>query len=474
MGNFVRRLCGVFLQGIEGILDALCRGMTCPDAEVMIKACCDGLATSLYSAYIEEVNRQLHDNPKAREGWNVVRTDKRSISSLMGEVKFSRTYYWNKETGKHRYLSDDVCGITPHSRLTPAFRAKLAENASEMAYREAGERTGRCEVSDQTVMNSLRKLEFDPARAKGVVSAAEKRRVPVLYVEADEDHLSGNRNKRKRLEPKLVYVHEGRKKVGAKRYALTNPKYFGGVYNDSDQLWWAVHRYIEQTYDVSALRVVFVTGDGASWITLGTEFVENGVRLPDLFHLRKYVVAASHGDKALAGKLWRAVDAADRTQTVELLDEAESTVVTKGQAKSVATCRTYLDNMWGAIQNRRRYLREAVGCSAEGHVSHVYAARMSSRPTSWSETGADTMARLRVMTANGESISDHALRQATRSLEDIQIGRERVQEIRRGVRTKVKAAEGYLRAHLGSMPVLRGKTSFTAMAVRGLRDYMAI
>ena len=59
-------------------------------------------------------------------------------------------------------------------------------------------------------------------------------------------------------------------------------------------------------------------------------------------------------------------------------------------------------------------------------------------------------------------------------MEDIQIGRERVQEIRRGVRTKVKAAEGYLRAHLGSMPVLRGKTSFTAMAVRGLRDYMAI
>ena len=92
MDNFVRRLCGVFLQGIEGILDALCRGMTCPDAEVMIKACCDGLATSLYSAYIEEVNRQLHDNPKAREGWNVVRTCKRSISSLMGEVEFSRTY----------------------------------------------------------------------------------------------------------------------------------------------------------------------------------------------------------------------------------------------------------------------------------------------------------------------------------------------------------------------------------------------
>ena len=84
------------------------------------------------------------------------------------------------------------------------------------------------------------------------------------------------------------------------------------------------------------------------------------------------------------------------------------------------------------------------------------------------------MARLRVMMANGESISDHALRQATRSLEDIQIGRERVQEIRRGVRIKVKAAEGYLHAQLGNMPILQGKTSFTARALRGLRDYMAI
>ena len=474
MDNFVRRVCSVFLQGIEGILDALCRGMTCPDAEVMIKACCDGLATSLYSAYIEEVNRQLHDNPKAREGWNVVRTDKRSISSLMGEVKFSRAYYRNKETGEHRYLSDDVCGITPHSRLTPAFRAKLVENAGKMAYGETGRRTGSCEVSDQTVMNSLRKLEFDPAWVKGVVSAGKKRRVPVLYVEADEDHLSGNRNKRKRLEPKLVYVHEGREKVGTKRYALINPKYFGGMYNDPDELWWAVHRYIEQTYDVDALLMVFVTGDGARWITLGTEFVEKGVRLPDLFHLRKYIVAASHGDKALASKLWRAVDAADKAKTRELLDEAGSTAVTKGQANSVARCRTYLCNMWGAVQNRRKHLREAAGCSAEGHVSHVYAARMSSRPTSWSETGADIMARLRIMMANGESISDHALRQATRSLEDIQIGRERVQEIRSGVRTKVKAVEGYLHAQLGNMPILQGKTSFTARALRGLRDYMAI
>lgn len=108
--------------------------------------------------------------------------------------------------------------------------------------------------------------------------------------------------------------------------------------------------------------------------------MEKGVRLPDLFHLRKYIVAASHGHKALASNLWRAVDAADKAKTRELLDEAGSTAVTKGQASSVARCRTYLCNTWGAVQNRRRHLREAVGCSTEGHVSHVYALRNVQSP----------------------------------------------------------------------------------------------
>lgn len=41
-----------------------------------------------------------------------------------------------------------------------------------------------------------------------------------------------------------------------------------------------------------------------------------------------------------------------------------------------------------------------VRCSAEGHVSHVYANRMSSRPLGWCRTGADKMSRLRIYRQN--------------------------------------------------------------------------
>lgn len=47
-----------------------------------------------------------------------------------------------------------------------------------------------------------------------------------------------------------------------------------------------------------------------------------------------------------------------------------------------------------------------VGCSAEGHVSHIYADRMSSRPLGWSRKGVDKMARLRVYHANKGDMLD--------------------------------------------------------------------
>lgn len=45
-----------------------------------------------------------------------------------------------------------------------------------------------------------------------------------------------------------------------------------------------------------------------------------------------------------------------------------------------------------------------IGCSAEGHVSHVLSSKMSSRPMGWSRTGTDKMAYLRAYYYNGENM----------------------------------------------------------------------
>ena len=50
---------------------------------------------------------------------------------------------------------------------------------------------------------------------------------------------------------------------------------------------------------------------------------------------------------------------------------------------------------------RVRDKNEEVKCSAEGHISHIFADRMSSRPLGWSRKGADKMSRLRIYEKNG-------------------------------------------------------------------------
>ena len=65
----------------------------------------------------------------------------------------------------------------------------------------------------------------------------------------------------------------------------------------------------------------------------------------------------------------------------------------------VEDVRSYLVNNWEAIHRAFRD-KNVLGCSAEGHVSSVYADRMSSRPMGWSENGCDAMCRLRCYVRN--------------------------------------------------------------------------
>lgn len=61
---------------------------------------------------------------------------------------------------------------------------------------------------------------------------------------------------------------------------------------------------------------------------------------------------------------------------------------------------------WGGIMMSMKSKDKNIQCSAEGHVSHIYADRMSSRPLGWSRTGADRMSKLRIYRMNGGNMLD--------------------------------------------------------------------
>ena len=94
---------------------------------------------------------------------------------------------------------------------------------------------------------------------------------------------------------------------------------------------------------------------------------------------------------------------------ISFREEAEK----DSRKEAIMKTQNYLNNQWSGIQARRKYEKILVGCSAEGHVSHVLSARLSSRPMGWSYLGADQMAHLRVHRENGINISQVHIEQSS-------------------------------------------------------------
>ena len=149
----------------------------------------------------------------------------------------------------------------------------------------------------------------------------KKRRCAVLFVEADEDHVASQRGGVHL--PRLVYVHEGKERVGKGRYRLKRPHYLAGIYRDTEELWFEVLDYIATNYDLDCLECIFLCGDGDGWIRKGLAILPNSVFVLDLFHLDKYLVAALGRDTDSHREIWAAFRAGNSPKVKALLKEAE-------------------------------------------------------------------------------------------------------------------------------------------------------
>lgn len=105
----------------------------------------------------------------------------------LGNIRFSRTCYTSKTTGKSVYLLDEVIGLGAHQRITTGAAAAILEETLEGSYRKGGEHASLSEqVSKQTVKNPVHKTVVEMP----VKEREEKKKLRYLYIEADEDHVA--------------------------------------------------------------------------------------------------------------------------------------------------------------------------------------------------------------------------------------------------------------------------------------------
>jgi len=351
------------------------------------------LGVSILEGIISDYNKAIKDSSGRKKSWNVVRQDERKIMTPMGEVRIRRDYYRNKNTGEHAYLLDEALGLAKHDRLDRTMKTELLRQAESVSYEKASKHNNFAPVSRQTVLHCIRET--------GVVKVEpeelEKRKTRYLYIEADEDHITYQGEGRGNA--KLIYVHEGAER-GGKRTRLIETFHFASAISSAEELWMEVADYIYERYDMDEIEKIYISGDGAGWIRVGMGIVPKSIFILDRFHRNEYIKKAAGANEGYRRELKSVLDAADEVGTFTMLKRIYEASGSEAERRRILDARQYFRKNWDGIEAATRY-PNVIGCSAEGHVSHILSERLSSRPKAWSRNGAEQMARLRAFVRNG-------------------------------------------------------------------------
>jgi hypothetical protein len=345
------------------------------------------LGRDIVSEVLEGMDEHLRKSALRKQKWEIIRKDNSGVLTSFGMVNYSRTYFFSKKTGERKYLVDSIVGIEPHDRVTADVVINAIDEAVDSSYRKGGEKASYVErISKQAVMDKIHDLEI----VQPSVSVENKKELKVLFIEADEDHVAQQRKKRNMPKkpnqrdifmPKMVYIHEGidYNKSTAKRKVLKNVRYFGGMFN-SEELWLDVSKYIDEVYDVDKVETIYLSGDGASWIKQGLNWIPKSKFVLDNYHLNKYIKAATaHLDnEAITQGLRDAVDDADKELLKRVFKKILELTDSESKYNTVLDTKRYIENNWSGIEIKVDNY-EIIGCSAEGHISHVFSDRLSSR-----------------------------------------------------------------------------------------------
>lgn len=427
MNNSIQHFKEKGIKNIEKIVKSFINneGMDVGELVLELNKPLQELQRNIIKETIEEIDETYRNSAYRKDRYVIERSnDTNSFISTCGEITYKRTYFKSKSDGKFVYLADEACGISKNMRKSDDVVAQGIKHVIDSSYRISGENATATEdvISKQAIMKDVHKLEIPNVIPK----MKEKKKVKVLYINADEDHVSLQFNKKKgdlkvnkigrkinTVEPRLACIFEGVEKESenSKRNRLINKHYFSGVYKKSEDIWVDVLEYIDTVYDDNYLEKIYIMGDGAPWIKTGVDVLgAKSCFVLDKFHLNQAIMRAiGHlGDLSVEVRdtIYDGISFEDWKSVENAFTIAFSYAESENKKEQIRKTKGYIKNHWDGIILPNKDEKARMGCSAEGQVSHLLSVRLSSRPLGWSKTGASQMAKLRAYSANGGKIYD--------------------------------------------------------------------
>ena len=352
-------------------------------AEVELTEKVNGMICRFLGALYEAKDEEIYTSKARRRAAGMAverRHDRRDVLSIFGTVSYERTYY-KKASGGYEYPVDAIAGIKSYARISEGCSAALVDCACRESYETASQEVVGGNISKQTVMNMIRKT-----RVPDTVPHVEKRKVPVLHIDADEDHVAlqhgGN------TEVMAATVYEGVRRVGKTRNECVNAFSISEYGKTPEEFWKKVYAEMDARYDLDKVQV-YLHSDGAGWILKGLDWLPMGTKqVLDRYHVNQYILEAVSGleepDRTkFRQELYQSLKEDDSRYLKELSQSMLESY--PDRRETIAEGTGYLIRHFDAIHIR--YTDENARCgSSEPHIQHILSRRLSSVPMGWSKT----------------------------------------------------------------------------------------
>lgn len=276
---------------------------------------------------------------------------------------------------------DAALGVSSYQRISESVGTEAVTAALTDSFSKAAMISANGQITKQTVMNHVRKC--CPA---GNVSTGEIKSVPVLHLDADEDHVP-MQDGSNRMIP-IASIYEGLRVVCGKK----NPRrecinvFHHSESEITEDFWDNVYDEVTKRYDLRNTEI-YVHCDGAAWIQRASEVFPGCRFVLDNYHKNQYVKRLFTGCKANeCREARRLVREAFQTENYAALKEAGEQLLAHApeHQKAITESLAYLLEHLHSICIRNTDEEAQNGGATEPHVSHVLSSRLSSRPLGWS------------------------------------------------------------------------------------------
>lgn len=358
------------------------------------------------------------------------------LMTRLGDIRYERTRYRDKQTGKARYLLEERLGLKSNQRVSLS-RAKIEMFIASMdTYRGARENAWLLlgisrshESIRQSVLREARQILAHQAHELGKIRHLEG--LPknplsdIAYLEADSVFIRKQhsrkrktalrrptKRKRRSIEIKLGIGYTGR----TSRYesgtqlaqTLENKFVYSGISNGPGFME-NLSLVAEKKLAISQAKTVICGGDGAPWIQKGIQDnVPGGIYVLCRFHLWRNIKRALPGRPQDQKRLKGLIQSDRIDQALILIAKWTGRSKDPKQKKDLRVLYAYIRENRSGINSLDRIRDKTIKAKVRGtgaiesNADKFIAQRMKKRGMSWSEQGALGLLKIKEKIVNGQ------------------------------------------------------------------------